>query len=155
MAEKKTYRELLLDPQWQKKRLQIFGRDNFSCVRCGDDAKTLHVHHRSYLRGKKPWEYPDEFLETLCETCHEDVGLDDQRLREAIGHMQASESCYVIGYIWGGYAHEHPDVEIPMHCGMEAVGLAQRCGLDHKKVMAAAVDGSIRYRDIAQYEREG
>lgn len=33
--------------------------------------KGLNVHHKYYIRGKKPWEYPDdEALVTLCEDCH-------------------------------------------------------------------------------------
>lgn len=65
-----TYSELLKDPRWQRKRLTIFNRDNWQCVRCGNDKLQLHVHHTYYANGKKPWEYPDEDLETLCCVCH-------------------------------------------------------------------------------------
>ena len=65
-----TYSDLLKDPRWQKKRLEIFNRDNFSCVSCGDGASTLHVHHHYYINGKKPWEYNNSVLVTLCEQCH-------------------------------------------------------------------------------------
>lgn len=64
------YTELLSNPQWQKKRLKIMERDNFCCVNCGDDRTTLNVHHKKYITGKKPWEYKDEDLITLCITCH-------------------------------------------------------------------------------------
>lgn len=30
------------------------------------------MHHRYYLHGKDPWEYPLEALVTLCESCHEE-----------------------------------------------------------------------------------
>jgi hypothetical protein len=33
MNSRKTYSEKLRDPRWQKKRLQIFERDEFMCVR--------------------------------------------------------------------------------------------------------------------------
>lgn len=46
-------------------------RDRFACVRCLDDESNLQVHHKKYVRGRKPWEYPDEQLETLCWRCHE------------------------------------------------------------------------------------
>lgn len=68
---KKTYKEKLLDPRWQKKRLQILNRDNFTCCECGDDKNTLHVHHKIYIHGNEPWEYPDNHLVTLCAICHE------------------------------------------------------------------------------------
>lgn len=65
-----TYSEKLKDPRWQKKRLKILERDNFECINCNDKNKTLHVNHLYYLKEKKPWEYPDGILFTLCEDCH-------------------------------------------------------------------------------------
>lgn len=70
MATDKTYSEKLKDPRWQRKRLEILGRDNFTCFDCGDSKSTLHVHHEMYF-GKNPWETPDECLTTVCEDCHE------------------------------------------------------------------------------------
>jgi hypothetical protein len=32
---------------------------------------TLHVHHKYYQDGKKPWQYPNEALITLCWSCHQ------------------------------------------------------------------------------------
>jgi len=66
-----TYKEKLLDPRWQKKRLEILQRDEFTCQSCGDDKSTLHIHHRRYLQGRDPWDVPDNLLVTLCESCHE------------------------------------------------------------------------------------
>jgi hypothetical protein len=65
-----AYSKLLLSPQWQRKRLEIMQRDNFTCVRCGDSKTTLNVHHIRYVRGRKPWEYEPKHLETLCAPCH-------------------------------------------------------------------------------------
>lgn len=67
-----TYGEMLRDPRWQRKRLEIFQRDGFQCQFCGDADSPLHVHHIHYLKGSAPWEYPEEFLVTLCEDCHEE-----------------------------------------------------------------------------------
>lgn len=58
------------DPRWQKTRLKIMERDEFTCQRCLDNSSTLHVHHRYYLIDKDPWEYPRQALVTLCEECH-------------------------------------------------------------------------------------
>lgn len=66
-----TYSEKLKDPKWQKKRLEVMQRDEFRCVRCNDDSKTLNVHHQYYIKGRDPWDYPEMLLITLCEDCHE------------------------------------------------------------------------------------
>src|SRR4051812_4429925 len=55
------------DPRWQKKRLEIMQRDEFSCRKCGNDQATLNVHHTFYSPGRDPWDYPDASLVTLCE----------------------------------------------------------------------------------------
>jgi len=70
-----SYTEKLKSPKWQKKRLEILQRDNFSCFNCGDTERTLHVHHESYTKGKEPWDYPDEYFRTLCDICHEHTHL--------------------------------------------------------------------------------
>lgn len=79
-----TYSEKLKDPRWQKRRLKVFERDNFTCQRCLDKTKTLHLHHAYYDRGKDPWDADNAALVTLCEACHEmeksDVHL---KVREA------------------------------------------------------------------------
>jgi hypothetical protein len=66
------YSKLLRDPRWQKLRLQIFERDDWACCKCGDTEKTLAVHHKRYIRDKKPWEYDPNDLMTLCEDCHQE-----------------------------------------------------------------------------------
>lgn len=66
---KSNYSELLKDPRWQRKRLEIFQRDQWACTHCGHNDRALHVHHKAYT-GASPWEYKNEFLITLCETCH-------------------------------------------------------------------------------------
>lgn len=71
--ETKSYSELLKDPRWQKKRLEIMERDNWSCLKCGcglNDGTPLNVHHKYYRKGRAPWEYDDSCYVTLCEKCH-------------------------------------------------------------------------------------
>jgi hypothetical protein len=65
------YIDQLNDPRWQKKRLEIMQRDNFTCQLCKSATRTLHVHHNYYSQGKLPWEYPDSCYRTLCFECHE------------------------------------------------------------------------------------
>lgn len=69
--KKETYVEMLKDPRWQKKRLEIMQRDNFTCQHCGAQDKSLQVHHLWYSPLKKPWEYDNSAFITLCEHCHE------------------------------------------------------------------------------------
>jgi hypothetical protein len=71
MTKKPSYSELLRDPRWQKKRLEILQRDKFTCRSCQDTTTTLHVHHSYYQKGNMPWEYPNSSLITLCAPCHE------------------------------------------------------------------------------------
>lgn len=80
----KTYAEKLLDPRWQKKRLEVFSRDSFMCQECGAEGKTLHLHHKYYLRDKEPWEYDNSFLVTLCCDCHKKVPLEIKQYEETI-----------------------------------------------------------------------
>lgn len=69
--DKSKYAEKLRDPRWQKKRLEVFNRDKWSCCLCGDDESTLSVHHKVYENGKEPWDYDNDYLMTLCQPCHE------------------------------------------------------------------------------------
>lgn len=73
------YGELLKDPRWQRKRLEIMERDNFTCQRCGVMHVTLNVHHMWY--SKIPWDVPNSLLITLCEGCH--------KIEESIDGMKA------------------------------------------------------------------
>ena len=76
MAKRKTYSEKLKDPRWQKKRLEIFQRDNFTCQKCGSTDKTLVVHHFKYTG--EPWDVENENLITVCEICHNVIeGIKD------------------------------------------------------------------------------
>lgn len=70
IMEKKKYSEKLKDPRWQKKRLEILQRDNWTCQYCGATEKTLHVHHLQYS-GINPWETNEINLITACEDCHD------------------------------------------------------------------------------------
>lgn len=77
MAEnKKSYAQKLRHPNWQKKRLEILSRDHFTCTQCGEKEMNLQVHHKSYIYGNEPWEYPDTNFITVCELCHEQEEQD-------------------------------------------------------------------------------
>jgi DNA repair exonuclease SbcCD ATPase subunit len=54
------------DVEIQRKRLEIMGRDDFCCQSCFNGDETLNVHHRYYITGNYPWEYPNTSFITLC-----------------------------------------------------------------------------------------
>jgi len=66
---KEEYRQLLLRPEWKRKRSKILLRDQNCCTKCG--KRGTEVHHLWYPPGKAPWEIADKYLTTLCRSCHE------------------------------------------------------------------------------------
>lgn len=80
-----TYSEQLKHPRWQRKRLEIFERDDFTCISCGCKESQLQVHHGVYLKGLKAWEYENKYLHTLCENCHDTTGLFMDSIYKEIG----------------------------------------------------------------------
>lgn len=73
------YKEQIKSPKWQKKRLEVMQKDNFTCQLCGNTESMLNVHHLSYHRDRNIWEYEEWELITLCENCHkeEHSSMDD------------------------------------------------------------------------------
>ena len=63
------YSEKLRSPKWQKKRLEILSRDNFTCQYCKDAETELQIHHLEY--SGEPWQVENDKLITLCKNCHE------------------------------------------------------------------------------------
>lgn len=68
---KDDYFKLLSSPKWQRRKTEIQIRDKFTCQYCGAKDETVNVHHRYYEYNKPPWDYADEALILLCESCHE------------------------------------------------------------------------------------
>lgn len=68
------YLKQIQHPKWQRKRLEILNRDNFTCQLCGEKEKLLDVHHLIYFSGNMIWEYDNELLITLCnDKCHKEI----------------------------------------------------------------------------------
>lgn len=78
-----SYAAKLRDPRWQRKRLEILQRDNWTCRHCNAKDKPLQVHHAIYLRID-PWEYPDHLLQTLCDECHSERGPLAEKIANAV-----------------------------------------------------------------------
>ena len=104
MSTQTEYQKKLLDPRWQKKRLEIFNRDNFTCRNCDCSTDTLHVHHISYQKKKNPWEVNNDCLITTCYLCHDLLEqfkpLLDINLIKTIRRIMSDNSihfyCYII-----------------------------------------------------------
>jgi hypothetical protein len=65
------YQEQVQTPEWYTLRRQVYNRDDFACVDCGEDGVRIHCHHEYYVKGKLAWEYPLHAFVTLCDGCHE------------------------------------------------------------------------------------
>ena len=96
--KQKSYAELLKDPRWQKKRLEIMQRDNFTCQLCGSKEKHLNVHHLYYNGYKAPWEYTNDAMLTVCDECHK---FEHDKLNKA-----AIDKVAKIGEV---YRYDHSD----------------------------------------------
>jgi len=83
---RQKYLEKLKDPRWQKIRLKVFERDQWTCQSCYETETTLTVHHRYYLQDKEPWGYPIEALVTLCEECHREERENRPEEEQALLH---------------------------------------------------------------------
>lgn len=134
---KATYREKLLDPRWQKKRLAILERDGWACQLCFDSESTLHVHHRWY-EGSDPWDVPDDALLTLCEECHaEEGGAFDQRAAEMVKalrrHFLSNDLLTMVD----------PPGEISLVHGSDVVASAIGYALTHPPFQKTVVDGYL------------
>ncbi|WP_454654106.1 HNH endonuclease [Bosea beijingensis] len=59
--------------EWRRFRAEVIELDGGCCVQCKRsslEGAILQVHHKEYLPGRMPWEYPYELCETLCKGCH-------------------------------------------------------------------------------------
>lgn len=90
----KTYWELLKDPRWQKKRLEVLNDANWTCEKCNSVDKTLHVHHKLYEKGLKPWEYDNDILQCLCEDCHKNEEYEKSELNDLMHSLILSGHNY-------------------------------------------------------------
>jgi len=91
----KKQKELYNHPLWQKKRLEIMQRDNFTYVNCGETEKTLNVHHKSYIWGNKPWDYEDDNFITLCKSRHKKEHEEEKRVKDDSEKEKKKEKPYI------------------------------------------------------------
>ena len=78
------YSDKLKNPKWQKKRLEILNLRGFKCELCKNEEQELHVHHRFYIKGRKPWEYDNDVFQVLCSDCHEKEHSKKEKVVEVV-----------------------------------------------------------------------
>lgn len=61
--------------EWKTFRDEVIELDGHKCQQCGRNAQEviLQVHHKQYIKGRKPWEYPLQECQTLCKGCHSSI----------------------------------------------------------------------------------
>lgn len=137
-----AYQKKLLDPRWQKKRLDILNRDEFTCQGCGDDKKTLHVHHRIYSPGKDPWDISDRYLVTLCCDCHECETEAIKNMKEDL--LTSFAHAGILAKHLDGLVTEIPYIDTSLHLPeviISAIGFA----ISDSKRLQVLLDNYIEY----------
>lgn len=107
MNSKLSDADILRDPRWLDKAGRIKTRDGHKCVSCGCTASEsrINVYH-IVARDLERWEYPDEYLRSMCPDCFlrrqrrmRDL-IDD--LRKAFADLSLSEfftACERVGKV--------------------------------------------------------
>jgi hypothetical protein len=135
--------------QWYDFKNEVIKIDRGQCTCCGRskaDGVVLQVHHREYLPGRKPWEYPYELCFTLCSGCHAAIhgiippkfgwshaGWDD------LGSLDGTCDCcgQSIRYV---FLIDHPSWH-PLEVGEECCG-----NLTSEQAARGGLDSERRYR---------
>jgi hypothetical protein len=87
-----TYAEKLRDPRWQRVRLEKQAAVGWRCEICGDGSTMLSVHHKRYVKGRAPWEYPTHELAVLCQPCHEEKHHEQDAFFKLLAAMPVDDS---------------------------------------------------------------
>jgi hypothetical protein len=58
--------------QWKEFQQSVIELDGNKCTVCGREKGEviLQVHHKKYIKRRKPWEYATSDCVTLCKGCH-------------------------------------------------------------------------------------
>ena len=144
-----SYSDLLKDPRWQRKRLEVMEREDFACELCGATDKTLNVHHERYERGRMPWDYPSEALHCLCEPCHrKEHGIEDaaekaERERARIRKERGEQ-------VLAAWKVEHPEAAAVMD-RLDTLRIEMRAATtdaEHDRTARAYVDAMCELREM-------
>lgn len=87
-----NYLEQLQTPEWKARAEQVKQRDGYKCQICGKNY-ILNAHHVLYEPDLLAWEYPDNYLITLCDTCH----LYEHSIIDNIKHLEEVKELLLSG----------------------------------------------------------
>ena len=90
----------------------IIGKDLYKIVftSCNKNnllfkCNPLHIHHNYYISNRKPWEYENSALVTLCASCHQkrhqnnNVALFSEKKEVLINNLPICDRCQGSGYL--------------------------------------------------------
>ncbi len=134
-------------PKWQKKRLEILERDGYQCLECDETENPLHIHHGYYEKDKKPWDYHEVTLRTLCETCHKEAQDTLDTIKMLLAPFPIDELRVVVGYLKGLNARAVSDRSEPVELigvlkpdGFEELAGMCDCFSIHPKILHNLID---------------
>lgn len=136
MKKLSKYQEALLDPRWQKRRLEALQNSNWQCQECQDSTSTLHVHHKIYIYGRQPWEYNNSQLLVCCEIHHKEAHSLMSELMLALSYLETADFNAVIGYI-KGLTTDGPDAPLLIENWEQAAGFGAAFGFKADDVLRA------------------
>lgn len=86
----------LQQPEWQRKKEETLLKNKYTCKECGS-KEDVQVFHLTYILGMKPWDYPDEFLTTLCPRCLKNA-CKHTYVQIKMMQLTPCEKCAGVGY---------------------------------------------------------
>ena len=81
LKAKNLIKDILVNSNYKKSvflkdKLQNFIGENLNSI-IWKMTKYLNVHHEFYQIGKKPWEYKNDSLVTVCQPCHKKIHQEE------------------------------------------------------------------------------
>jgi hypothetical protein len=151
MAKKNmTYSEKLLDPRWQKKRLEVLEGADWTCQICCENESTLHVHHKAYFKGRDPWDYEYEQLVVLCDRCHKEFhDSQPDLMAEVMSRLPLDGPCCRRDLGWVLAATLYPGVPAPDEPTKRVIRKMRQLKLDQKLFSLLWEIWGTVYREIA------
>jgi len=151
----KTYWQKLQDPRWQKKRLEVLSDNNFACENCGSEDSQLHVHHPAYIKGRDPWEYEADELQSLCDSCHRQSHFEIDLLTSVLNEIKlhSSSNMQLAGFLTA-YNHDGP-FNIPLIDAAFASGVGMFYHKTEEEVIESrGKDDELQYETISRWIKE-
>jgi hypothetical protein len=135
-----SYSDKLRDPRWQRKRLEVLEQAGWKCESCESTTKTLHVHHKQYVKGREPWDYETSNFEALCEDCHESAHNDKELINTILAAIPSVMWSRVAALL-AGYGAQYVSMEV----------IKRACDLSEADLEAGMFAWDLGDLDLAKY----